>query len=87
MSEREAPGLLRESCFLLLRLAPSGQGKAGALWGTTFPLLHPLPSPRNTPSFRWSPLVASHSVRLSGKALRNGYPAPRASPRHVFNGQ
>ena len=28
----------------------SGQGKAGALWGTEFPLLRPLPSPRTTPS-------------------------------------
>ena len=30
---------------------PSGQGKAGALWETAFPLLRPLPSPRSTPSF------------------------------------
>ena len=33
----------------------SGQGKAGALWETAFPLLHPLPSPRSTPSFEVSP--------------------------------
>jgi len=28
----------------------SRRGKAGALWETAFPLLHPLPSPRSTPS-------------------------------------
>jgi len=45
-------------------VSPSGQGKAGALWGTTFPLLHPLPSPRNTPS------LAPVSTRDTRPSLR-----------------
>ena len=36
---------------------PSGQGKAGALWETAFPLLRPLPSPRTTPSWALAPTL------------------------------
>ena len=48
-SGRGTPGLLRESGFLLLRLAPSGQGKAGATWGCR-PTEHPLPTPAGNPA-------------------------------------
>ena len=47
----DALGLLAESCSDFFSVEHSVQGKAGALWETAFPLLHPLPSPRNTPSF------------------------------------
>ena len=45
----------------------SGQGKAGALWETAFPLLRPLPSPRTTPSlalvFAWTSLWPGQFLR------------------------
>ena len=47
----DAPDLLPEAASTFLSDKPSGQGKAGALWETAFPLLPPLPSPRTTPSF------------------------------------
>ena len=50
----------------------SVQGKAGALWETAFPLLHPLPSPRSTPSFSARHSPHSDSARLLGKAGRLG---------------
>ena len=67
-----APGVLAESYSDFFSGESSRQGKAGALWETAFPLLHPLPSPRSTPSFwsRYSP--HSDSARLLGKATRLG---------------
>ena len=70
--ERDAPGLIAVSQPYFSSGEHSVQGKAGALWETTFPLLHPLPSPRSTPSwwFRYSP--HSDSARPLGKAARLG---------------
>ena len=49
----------------------SVQGKAGALWGTTFPLLPPLPSPRNTPSLALALLVPRYGpVGFGAKPTR-----------------
>ena len=84
-SEREAPGVLRVSALLASQPAPSGQGKAGALWETAFPLLHPLPSPRSTPSFEVSSTRRIPSRSAFRESLRYGYPAPRASPQHTHH--
>ena len=42
--------MLAASQSSLFEAESSRRGKAGALWETAFPLLHPLPSPRSTPS-------------------------------------
>ena len=80
-----APGLLLEAYTSFLSGESSRRGKAGALWETAFPLLHPLPSPRSTPSFEVSSTRRIPSRSAFRESLRYGYPAPRAAPQHTHH--
>jgi len=62
----------------------SRRGKAGALWETAFPLLHPLPSPRSTPSLGYRGEPCFRLLPAFGKSREDRF-LP-ASPSRVSHG-
>ena len=62
----------------------SRRGKAGALWETAFPLLHPLPSPRSTPSLGGRGEPCFRLLPAFGKSREDRF-LP-ASPSRVSHG-
>ena len=82
-----APGalvLLASSQSSLFEAESSRRGKAGALWETAFPLLHPLPSPRSTPSLGYRGEPCFRLLPAFGKSREDRF-LP-ASPSRASHG-
>ena len=80
----EALGVLAASQSSLFEAESSRRGKAGALWETAFPLLHPLPSPRSTPSLGGRGEPCFRLLPAFGKSREDRF-LP-ASPSRVSHG-
>ena len=80
----EALGVLASSQSSLFEAESSRRGKAGALWETAFPLLHPLPSPRSTPSLGGRGEPCFRLLPAFGKSREDRF-LP-ASPSRVSHG-
>ena len=77
----EALGVLAASQSSLFEAESSRRGKAGALWETAFPLLHPLPSPRSTPSLGGRGEPCFRLLPAFGKSREDLLPSGIAIPR------
>ena len=77
----EALGVLAASQSSLFEAESSRRGKAGALWETAFPLLHPLPSPRSTPSLGGRGEPCFRLIPAFGKSREDLLPSGIAIPR------
>ena len=80
----KALGVLAGSQSSLFEAESSRLGKAGALWETAFPLLHPLPSPRSTPSLGYRGEPCFRLLPAFGKSREDRF-LP-ASPSRVSHG-
>ena len=76
--------MLASSQSSLFKAESSRRGKAGALWETAFPLLHPLPSPRRTPSLGYRGEPCFRLLPAFGKSREDRF-LP-ASPSRVSHG-
>jgi len=76
--------VLAASQSSLFEAESSRRGKAGALWETAFPLLHPLPSPRSTPSLGGRREPCFRLLPAFGKSREDRF-LP-ASPSRVSHG-
>ena len=76
--------MLAASQSSLFEAESSRRGKAGALWETAFPLLHPLPSPRSTPSLGYRGEPCFRLLPAFGKSREDRF-LP-ASPSRVSHG-
>ena len=79
-----ALGVLAASQSSLFEAESSRRGKAGALWETAFPLLHPLPSPRSTPSLGYRGEPCFRLLPAFGKSREDRF-LP-ASPSRASHG-